>query len=763
MFSKTRSTAFSIRSKDKAVAKNLKAKLDAHREESLVEETRFNNVEKIVVEMEKLAGNPWQPGSVNRFDSYDQQWQQLGHDPSEEQKQRFERAHADAEKNANEWRAKQTLQTQRDDILKTLETTGILLKPYPAPDSENAGDFSLKDLKTQWASLTEQQPPSEIEAKRFAELTSQLQQRTAEIKTCRNAERVIAQDNSDVKALQNTQKALQALTDSPNDLPAKALLDQINAKIGKKEADTKVLQQQIKKQLSNLKNAIDRKSWGPARSIRDRVKRKIAALETTQRGSFDTRFKKLSEQVDDLGDWQEFASKPKLIKLCEQMEALPAQKLSPDDCAKRIKDLQTSWKAMGASPALQELWPRFKTASDTAYAPCGEYFAKRRQEKEAKLEKRREICEMLEQYANDTDWENADFKLVEKTLRTAKREWKNSQVFDRKKGKKLDDRFTKVLQLIDEKLTPQYSAHAEEKKALIEKVIKLGEGDISQHTVNQVKSLQSAWRLSGVCRAKDDRELWNEFSGATKKIFDEFHSKRREQEAAGKEHITRAREIVKTLFNLSKSKETISDKQLGELQAEYEQLPEMPERDRKHIGRDYRKALNAVDKQRLQAQQQHREQSMQTLQHNAEICSALEQLAESDADNKAEIDRLIADWIDSDQANHAEANKSLKKRRQSIIALLEAKKQPDYESNTQKRRLLCIELEILRDKETPAEDKALRMQYQLERLQQGLQSSEASETPQAQIEKLKIAWLTAPSAAPAWVEKLDTRFKTALD
>jgi len=102
-------------------------------------------------------------------------------------------------------------------------------------------------------------------------------------------------------------------------------------------------------------------------------------------------------------------------------------------------------------------------------------------------------------------------------------------------------------------------------------------------------------------------------------------------------------------------------------------------------------------------------------------------------------------------------------RKNSIVELLKADKSPDFEANTNIRRLLCIELEILCDKETPQEDKAMRMQYQLDQLQKGLQSASASGSRAEQIEQLQIKWMTAAPASTEWREKLHSRFNQTID
>ena len=127
------------------------------------------------------------------------------------------------------------------------------------------------------------------------------------------------------------------------------------------------------------------------------------------------------------------------------------------------------------------------------------------------------------------------------------------------------------------------------------------------------------------------------------------------------------------------------------------------------------------------------------------------------------IDTILDEWQSPDKGENPQAAKAMEARKNSIVELLKADKTPDFETNTNTRRLLCIELEILCDKETPQEDKAMRMQYQLDQLQKGLQSSSASGSRAEQIEQLQIKWMTAAPAGADWRDKLQTRFNQTID
>ena len=414
---------------------------------------------------------------------------------------------------------------------------------------------------------------------------------------------------------------------------------------------------------------------------------------------------------------------------------------------------------MTASPAQNKLWPRFKQASDIAYEPCGKFFTARREDHKNKLKARKEICALLENYEKNTNWNEPDWRAVEKVLRTAKQDWKKNQVFDKKQGRALEDRFTNILKLLNEKLDPMYEANAEEKRELIARVKKLGEGDISQHSVNQVKSLMSAWRLSGVCRPKDDKILWEEFRTASNQIYDTHRGKQREQREAELEHVKRAREIIKTIASVKNSSEPLNEKALTDLQNEFSGLPEFPERDQKRIARDYQKALDAVDRFRQNAIDNNRKRAVESLRHNADLCQQLESLAGQPKDAITDqIEDILSQWQDSDKKENPKATKAMELRKSGIVDLLNTNATPDYETNTQARRLLCIELEILFDRETPQEDKAIRMQYQLDQLQNGLQSNSTSLSKAELSEELQVKWLTAAPASPEWRDKLETRF-----
>jgi len=756
----------SMKTKDKLVTRELKARLDQHREVQDAADSRNASVNKILDEMDKIANGVWQPGTVNRFDHFTTQWEQLAFEPPATDKARYTALHSTAAEKAAAWRDKQSVQDQRQSVVTALEQVKETLKSATEESIATvipAAKSTLQQQSALWKTLESQPDQSQSQLQQYSTLYKSLSHDVKQASVVVHAQQL--SENSDanshtLKKALNSLEALKSDTETASYFQGVAKLQEnLTSKVNQKTASDKELKQQIHKQLASLNSAIAAKRWGPAKSIHERLAKKITRLDGRDKTNYTDKLARLESKVTELGDLTEFAAEPKLQELCEHMEKLPSLKLTPNDCANRIKELQTQWKAMTASPAQNKLWPRFKQASDIAYEPCGKFFTARREDHKNKLKARKEICALLENYEKNTNWNEPDWRAVEKVLRTAKQDWKKNQVFDKKQGRALEDRFTNILKLLNEKLDPMYEANAEEKRELIARVKKLGEGDISQHSVNQVKSLMSAWRLSGVCRPKDDKVLWEEFRTASNQIYDTHRGKQREQREAELEHVKRAREIIKTIASVKNSSEPLNEKALTDLQNEFSGLPEFPERDQKRIARDYQKALDAVDRFRQNAIDNNRKRAVESLRHNADLCQQLESLAGQPKDAITDqIEDILSQWQDSDKKENPKATKAMELRKSGIVDLLNTNATPDYETNTQARRLLCIELEILFDRETPQEDKAIRMQYQLDQLQNGLQSNSTSLSKAELSEELQVKWLTAAPASPEWRDKLETRF-----
>lgn len=760
-----------IKSKDKVVAREMKLRLDAHQAGLAQSQQQAQEVDKIIDEMDKLANGAWSPTYPNRYELFANRWQQLDFAIADDKKRRYDTLQETALKKVQSNLAEQQSHNAFNEVIAALETTtqSLLATNFSELSSVMPQVGASADTqKTKWQSLQSNATADKQQEQKYSTITKRL---TTQLQQAKDVVAAVSElddsNNVDSRKLSAQLKKLQTLKNSlsgtrpayADELPQ--LIEKVQHTIETRNQQSRELTASINKQFGSLNSAINAKKWGPANSIHERLAKKVARLPAAQQKNHSDKLERLGIKLKELGDWKQFATEPKLVELCEHMEHVPSLGLSVKEQADRIRDLQLQWKAMGASPGQEAHWPRFKKAADTAYQPCAEYFARQRDVKQGKLKQRSTICDMLQTYLDQSDWNKPDLKLVEKTIRTAKNEWRDSRVFDRKATAALDTRFTELLARLDEKLQPLYEASIAEKQDLIDKAVALGEGEINQHCINQVKRLQGMWRLTGNTRRKDDQKLWTAFNDACSTIYQTHRGKQREQYAASVEHVTRAKAIIGELKAMTKTDAAPDEKHVQQLQDEFAALAEFPERDQKHLPRDLARALDALDNHRQKAAASAQSMELVRLAHNASLCDKLDELTGQPADEiKAPMEALLAEWNSGEKTDNTQWKKAMQQRLDAIVSHLQSGTEPDYEANTLARHILCIETEILMERETPASDKQLRMQYQLEKLQQGLSSASAA-TPQQQLLEQKMRWLTSGPAHKDQRMALQQRFDTA--
>jgi len=443
-------------------------------------------------------------------------------------------------------------------------------------------------------------------------------------------------------------------------------------------------------------------------------------MEPGERSTLDDKLARAEKQLAEMADWQDFAAKPKLEALCDSMEALPAKELKPDALAKEVKDLQNQWKALGVSRASNDLWGRFKTAGDTAYEPCKAWFDQKREERQTKIDAKGALCETLESQTDSLS-ENPDWKAIVRLVNQSKRDWSKNRVQDRKPDKALEKRFSEALKPYEDALSEQYTANAEAKQALIEKVEALATGDITQHSANQAKSLLSAWKLVGVMRRKEDQTLWETFNGHLGTIFKHQHKVEREKQRAGLEHVYRAKDIIKRLKQLSKGN-SLDESEVQTLTSEFQGLADFPDRDKKFLLRDFRSAVDACSRVQESASKRRVEAESEERLRLAGLCEQLETAVEQGDAAEHLVDDVKHGWDASETRVAGDISALLVARRDEAITHLEKGTKPDYAGNESTRRDLLIQMEIAAGIDTPADDKARRMQYQLQNLQAGMTS-----------------------------------------
>jgi len=795
---KIKTALVACRSRDKAVAKMLQTRIDEKAAVIAADAAATEAAASTLQSMQILSNSVWSPQHAGRHDALQAKWNALdesyrsGSDAAfneasqgvqsllaEQSKQSELKAAAELanKEKADNAQAQSTPEnsTASSSVVNTESTTAgesttktaevvkpIEAKPDPARDALLAqlSPIKLEELDAFTTTLTPEagsdsekllahaksigvlfNPPFDLNKGRPSAVGERIKRVGALLKT----DSMLPGVNMDDCVYMVELKAHAAALDNRLDKAKQESLDRAKA---------------TNKQFAALGATVTDGKWGPASSMFRRLQKKVDSMEPAERVQFNDKLSRAQKQLDEMADWQDFAARPKLEVLCDSMEALPAKELKPEALAKEIKSMQAQWKELGASRASNDLWTRFKTAGDAAYEPCKAFFEEKQVARQAKQDAKIALCNKLESYYKTIDWETPDWKAIQREVNNAKRDWSRNRIPDRKPDRALEQRFSDVLKPYDEKLAEQYDANVLEKRELIEKIQKLAEGEINQHSANQAKRLQTAWKQVGLVRRKDDQALWEEFNGHCKVIYKHQHDAQREQYQASMGHVFRARDIIKTLRKISKGTDN-EDAQIQALQTEFQGLAEFPDKEKKFLLRDFRGALDACSRLQENASKKRAQAESAEIVRLVELCEQLEAAVESPEKNTETLRDDVSHAWDNDQASIAkDVLKKLLKRRDVALKHLDAKTSYDYDANEIHRRELLIRMEILADKETPAEDKALRMQYQLENLREGMTSSAVVDKRTA-LAKLEAQWQSAPPVKQSIKDSLHSRYLIA--
>lgn len=531
-----------------------------------------------------------------------------------------------------------------------------------------------------------------------------------------------------------------------------------------------------------------------AKQFCERVEKALHHFEGKELAALEERFEEARKTLGDMGDWKNFATEPKYVELCEAMELLATSKHHPDKRSNEMKALQQHWKKLGNSDISDSYWPRFKEAADKVYQPCAEFFDKRHALRKTHLEQRQQYVVQMQELFEATDWDNnPDYKAVQSSMRSISDHFTAIKDVERGAGEKQWKQFRSFKDQVTAKLDVVYEANINLKHQLIEQTEALAGAEVKEENLAKLKSLQTRWKQIGITKRNQDQKAWTEFKKQGDLVYQKVQQLHQGQKEKTDQQVNAYRDIIKAIQQLANTAKDLAeaDQLFSALQAKYAELPELPlpetrgaeskgpdsyrsdshradshrSEARRHLApgqlpeklaegiqRDYRKACDQFDEGRSRIIKNKHAQQIEALRQKAALCLLQEALGESPPAEK--LQEISQQW-DAIELHDAVLSRRIEKRRNSAQAAI------DRAAITAERRMLCLQLEIAMGAPSPAEDKTLRMQYQLEQMNKsGL--GQQTENSAERLEQLELDWLCMPGAEPEQQKELDERFQRAL-
>lgn len=439
------------------------------------------------------------------------------------------------------------------------------------------------------------------------------------------------------------------------------------------------------------------------------------------------RLRALAPQLRELQHWRRWGADQHREGLCAEMEDLIARELPLEALAERLHALQMDWKGLDktGSPANQALWERFHAASDAVYARCRPFMAAQAAEREANRLARERICQQIEEFLSKIDWERVDWKKIQHAERETRQLWSGIGPTEGRHRKALERRFHHSLRQLDQRLDAERKRNQAHKHRLIEQVQALAEAPDLDAAIEQTKALQREWRTTVPARQKDENRLWQNFRAACDTIFErraalhQAHANELKSNLATREAIcTEAR-----AFAASETDPRRLATALHEFDARWraaQSLP-VPRQVAGQLTRQWQTCRDELEQRQRQGEERQRQTALERLQRQAELCERLELslLGETtdpiDAETASQLWRAGQTQGESDlpQALTARFDLALKAA-QDPAQLAELRDR--HAANGERRRQICLQLEIIAGLSSPADLAQQRLEFQVARL-----------------------------------------------
>ncbi len=527
------------------------------------------------------------------------------------------------------------------------------------------------------------------------------------------------------------------------------------ARAEKQEAETIALRQ-IGGLIRKASLALGDGSTGRAAGLRRAIEEKLAGAPSLP-PHMTNQLQQLDKKLADLKDWKSFTVAPKRIELMEEMESLIDATLEPQALADRIRQLQDEWRTLskGVGENLEADWQRFQEAAQKAYLPCKAFFETQSQERQENLQRREALLQRLSAFESGHDWEHADWRTVIVALRESKQEWRRHSPVERAAGKAVQEKFDAVSASLHARLEGEYERNLQEKKSLVDRAQRLVAAEDSRKAIDDVKVLQQKWKEVGLVPRDAGQRLWEEFRQHCDAVFQKRQQEYADYNAGLETNKAKAVALCEELEGIAAStgRDLLAGAaRMADLRAAFEGAGEFPRPDARSLQARFDRAADRCERAVMRQEASDAERGWSDLLDAANRVRAYREavVRNADAAEQGALKQAAEDYI-------AGVSQWPKGGQETVRKSLAKTDSSDFATNEVTLRTLCIRAEILTDVPTPEEDQALRREYQVKRLMQGMGQGLAVDD--SQLDSMTLEWVgVGPTEEPTYLTLLE-RFK----
>ena len=384
-----------------------------------------------------------------------------------------------------------------------------------------------------------------------------------------------------------------------------------NEDLEKQKLENLAKKQAILEELKEIIASDDslKKTYDDFRVLQDRWK-EIGSVPATENSNLWNNYHFLVEKFFDkvrigreLRDLDMKKNLDAKIELCEKSEELLDEK-SITKAFKALQKLHEDWKEIGPVPQEKkdEIWERFKAATDKINQIRREHYSKIEEEQTANYEAKKTLCEKAEEvvaedYTSVNAWQKKSNELSEifgvwKTIGPANKK-DNEEIWQRFRGAM--DAFFAKKKTFFATLKDRQTENLERKTQLCIEAEALMESTEWKNVTEQMKKLQEEWKTIGPVPKRHADKIWKRFRAACDTFFarknEHFSGRRTEEEA----NLTAKKALIEEIkaFELGTSRNENMDA-IKAFQKRWIEIGYVPMKHKDAINKEYRELIDGL-------------------------------------------------------------------------------------------------------------------------------------------------------------------------
>ena len=303
-------------------------------------------------------------------------------------------------------------------------------------------------------------------------------------------------------------------------------------------------------------------------------------------------------ELKELDRKKNLEAKLDLCKKAEELDELENFK----DAIQKLNELHEEFKHLGPVPkeSQNELWDRFKTASDQIYAKRKEFVSHLKDQQNENLEQKKKLADSISEFTSFNSEKISDWNKKTKEVLAAQKQWETIGAMPREVAKGINKQFWGGLKTFFnnksaffKNLESLKDSNLKLKQELVSQAEALKENTDWIKTAEELKGLQQKWRDIGPVPEKYRNSIYKSFKEACDSFFDNKRKHHQGQDAEYIDNLKLKEEICTELEKIAASKDVNMD-EVYALQDKFNEIGFVPRKNIKPIQKRYHTALDSL-------------------------------------------------------------------------------------------------------------------------------------------------------------------------